>query len=118
MLTKLIRAQMPLVQVARQNMGAFVNHRDTEDNLEETPFEFTEESYKQVYEKMSYYPDNYKASAVIPVLLIAQKQNNNFLTLSAMNKVAKVLEMAPMQVFEVASFYTMFNRQKLGKYHL
>ena len=96
MLTKLLRAQVPLLQAARKNMGAFVNHRDTEDNLEETPFEFTEASYKQVYEKMGYYPDNYKHSAVIPVLMIAQKQNNNFLTLSAMNKVAKVLEMEPM----------------------
>jgi NADH dehydrogenase (ubiquinone) flavoprotein 2 len=64
------------------------------------------------------FPDNYKHSAVIPVLFIAQKQNDNFLTLSAMNKVAKVLDMEPMQVFEVASFYTMFNRQKVGKYHL
>lgn len=99
-------------------MGAFVNHRDTSDNLEETPFEFTEDSYKQIYEKMSHYPDNYKHSAVIPVLFIAQKQNNNFLTLSAMNKVAKILEMEPMQVYEVASFYTMFNRTKLGKYHI
>ena len=52
-------------------MGAFVNHRDTDDNLEETPFEFTEDSFKQVLEKISYYPDNYKHSAVIPVLFIA-----------------------------------------------
>ena len=64
------------------------------------------------------YPDNYKSSAVIPVLFIAQKQNNNFLTLSAMHKTAKILEMTPMQVYEVASFYTMFNRTKVGKYHL
>ena len=35
-----------------------------------------------------------------------------------MNKVAKILEMAPIQVYEVASFYTMFNRKKVGKYHL
>ena len=35
-----------------------------------------------------------------------------------MNKVAKILEMTPMQVYEVASFYTMFNRTKVGKYHL
>lgn len=55
---------------------------------------------------------------MIPVLFIAQKQNNNFLTLSAMNKVAKILEMEPMQVYEVASFYTMFNRTKPGKYHI
>jgi len=99
-------------------MGAFVNHRDTEDNMEETPFEFTEESYAKIYEKLTHFPDNYKHSAMIPVLFIAQKQNNNFLTLSAMNKVAKVLEVEPMQVYEVASFYTMFNRTKPGKYHL
>lgn len=99
-------------------MGAFVNHRNTDDNLEETPFEFTEENYKLVEEKISHFPENRKHSAVIPVLFIAQKQNNNFLTLSAMNKVAKVLEMEPMQVYEVASFYTMFNRTRVGKYHI
>eukprot|EP00349_Pseudokeronopsis_sp_Brazil_P000216 CAMPEP_0202959282 /NCGR_PEP_ID=MMETSP1396-20130829/3512_1 /ASSEMBLY_ACC=CAM_ASM_000872 /TAXON_ID= /ORGANISM="Pseudokeronopsis sp., Strain Brazil" /LENGTH=179 /DNA_ID=CAMNT_0049677777 /DNA_START=145 /DNA_END=684 /DNA_ORIENTATION=- len=71
-----------------------------------------------IQEVMARYPSNYKHSAVIPVLMIAQKQNQNFLTLAAMNKVAKVLEMAPMQVYEVASFYTMFNRTKVGKYHL
>jgi NADH dehydrogenase (ubiquinone) flavoprotein 2 len=99
-----------MVNMANKSFGSFVNHRDTDDNLEQTPFEFTEDSYTQIYEKMSFYPDNYKHSAVIPVLFIAQKQNNNFLTLSAMNKVAKILEMEPMQVYEVASFYSMFNR--------
>jgi NADH dehydrogenase (ubiquinone) flavoprotein 2 len=72
----------------------------------------------KVYEIMNKYPTNYKHSAAIPLLMLAQKQNDNFLTLSAMNKVAKILEMAPMQVYEVASFYTMFNRTKVGKYHL
>ena len=67
---------------------------------------------------MNNFPDNYKHSAVIPVFIKAQKKNNNFLTLSAMNKVAKILEMEPMQVYEVASFYTMFNRTKPGKYHI
>jgi len=57
--------------VAQRNFGAFVNHRDTSDNLEETPFEFTEENYEKIREKLSFYPDNYKHSAVIPVLFIA-----------------------------------------------
>jgi len=52
-------------------MSAFVNHRDTPDNLEETPFEFTEDSYKEIYKKLGHYPTNYKHSAVIPVLFIA-----------------------------------------------
>ena len=106
-----------MAQSSRQ-FGAFANHRNTEDNLDETPFEFTEESYKTIDVLLGRYPDNYKSSAVIPVLFIAQKQNNNFLTLSAMHKTAKILEMTPMQVYEVASFYTMFNRTKVGKYHL
>ena len=86
--------------------------------MDETPFEFTEESYAAIELLKTKYPDNYKSSCVIPTLFIAQKQNNNFLTLSAMNKIAKMLEMTPMQVYEVAAFYTMFNRTKVGKYHL
>merc|ERR1712156_839289 len=102
----------------RYGFSAFANHRNTEDNLEESPFEFTEESYAAIENLLKKYPDNYKSSGVIPALFIAQKQNNNFLTLAAMNKVAKILEMTPMQVYEVAAFYTMFNRTKVGKYHL
>ena len=101
-----------------RSFSAFVNHRNTEDNLDETPFEFTKENYETINKIISKYPSNYKHSAVIPLLFVAQKQNDNYLTLSAMNKVAKVLDMAPMQVYEVASFYTMFNRSRVGKFHL
>ena len=109
---------MALVTQRVANFGAFPNHRNTEDNLEESPFEFTDESYEAIKVLLKKYPDNYKSSACIPALFIAQKQNDNFLTLSAMHKVAKLLEMTPMQVYEVASFYTMFNRTKVGKFHL
>lgn len=64
------------------------------------------------------YPGNYQKSAVIPMLFLAQKQNDNFLSVSAMNKVAEILNMPYMEVYEVASFYTMFNRKKVGKFHL
>ena len=57
-------------------------------------------------------------SGCIPLLDLAQRQNDNFLTLNAMNKVAELLEMAPMRVYEVATFYTMFNREKVGKYFI
>jgi hypothetical protein len=53
--------------------SAFVNHRDTQENREETPFEFTEDNYSQIREIVARYPSNYKHSAVIPVLMIAQK---------------------------------------------
>lgn len=49
---------------------------------------------------------------------LAQRQNNNFCSLSVMNTVAGMLDMPPMRVYEVATFYTMFNRDPVGKYFL
>ena len=63
------RTVMPAVQ--RAAFGAFPNHRDTEDNLEETPFEVNTESYAAIETLLTKYPDNYKSSAVIPVLFLA-----------------------------------------------
>jgi len=54
----------------------------------------------------------------MPLLWLAQEQNNNFVSLAAMKKIAKILEIPDMAVYEVATFYTMFNRTKVGKYHL
>jgi len=54
----------------------------------------------------------------MPLLWLAQKQNGNFLTLSAMQKIAKILEIPDMAVYETASFYTMYNRTSVGKFHL
>jgi len=51
----------------------FANHRNEEDNLDETPFEFTEENYKAIEVLMTRYPPNYKSSCVLPVLFLAQK---------------------------------------------
>jgi NADH dehydrogenase (ubiquinone) flavoprotein 2 len=96
----------------------YVNHRETAENNDSTPFDFTEENYEQVEYLLSKYPSNYKKSAVIPLLFLAQKQNDNFLTIAAMRKVADIIEVSEMEVFEVAAFYTMFNRERLGKYHI
>jgi NADH dehydrogenase (ubiquinone) flavoprotein 2 len=54
----------------------------------------------------------------MPLLWLAQKQNNNWVPLSAMKKIAKILEVPDMAVYEVATFYTMYNRNFVGKYHL
>ena len=75
-------------------------------------------NYKIVNEIISRYPPNYKQSAVIPVLDIAQQQNGGYLSLATMNRVASVLEMQPIRVYEVATFYSMFNRTKVGKFHV
>jgi NADH dehydrogenase (ubiquinone) flavoprotein 2 len=51
--------------------SAFANHRNTEDNNEDTPFEFTKENYEEIQNLLSKYPTNYKESACIPALFIA-----------------------------------------------
>lgn len=103
----------------RPTFGGGLNvHRDTEENTHDTPFEFSDENYAQIETILKRYPKNYAASAVIPLLDLAQRQNGGWLPLSAMNKVARLLEMAPIRVYEVASFYTMFNREKIGKYNI
>ena len=67
---------------------------------------------------MGRYPENYKQAAIIPLLDLAQRQAGGWLPLVAMDKVAKVVGVQPIKVYEVATFYTMFNRQKVGKYFI
>lgn len=93
-------------------------HRDTPENSDETTFDFSDENYDKIKTILKRYPKNYAASAVIPLLDLAQRQNGGWLPLAAMNKVARVLDMAPIRVYEVASFYTMFNREKIGRYNV
>jgi NADH dehydrogenase (ubiquinone) flavoprotein 2 len=95
-----------------------VNYTYDESNTTSHVFNFTPESEVEIKRILNKYPKNYKKSAVISVLFIAQKQNSNFLSLSAMKKVAEVLEIPEIDVYEVASFYTMFNRTRVGKFHL
>ena len=85
-------------------------HRDTDYNNPSIPFEFDETNLKFAKKIISNYPEQYKKAAVIPLLDLAQRQNSGWVSISCMNYVAKLLEMPPMRVYEVATFYTMFNR--------
>jgi NADH dehydrogenase (ubiquinone) flavoprotein 2 len=82
------------------------------------PFEFDEQTLAQAKEIISHYPPQYKKAAVIPLLDLGQRQNSGWTSISVMNYVAALLEMPPMRVYEVASFYTMFNREPVGKYFI
>merc|ERR1712142_709512 len=64
------------------------------------------------------YPEGHKRAAVIPMLDLAQRQNGGWLPISAMHHVAEVIGMPRMRVYEVATFYTMFMRNPVGKYHI
>ncbi|KAK6141477.1 hypothetical protein DH2020_024775 [Rehmannia glutinosa] len=102
----------------RQVFRGLPQHIDSPDNNPDLPWEFTDTNKEKAKEILSHYPSNYKQSAVIPLLDLAQQQNGGWLPVSAMNHVAKVIEVAPIRVYEVATFYSMFNRTKVGRYHL
>uniref|UniRef100_A0A0E0PPS3 NADH dehydrogenase [ubiquinone] flavoprotein 2, mitochondrial n=2 Tax=Oryza TaxID=4527 RepID=A0A0E0PPS3_ORYRU len=93
-------------------------HLDSPENNPDMPWEFTEANMKKVNEILSHYPSNYKQSGIIPMLDLAQQQHGGWVPVAAMNAIAKIVEVAPIRVYEVATFYTMFNRTKVGKYHL
>jgi len=91
-------------------------HVDTPYNHANLPWDFTEANWETAKKILAKYPEGYKASAIMPLLDLAQRQNNGWLPLSAMNKVAKCVNAAPMRIYEVATFYTMYNRSPIGKY--
>lgn len=97
--------------------GQLFVHRDSPENNPDTPFEFSGDNLKRVEAILKNYPEGHKAAAVIPVLDLAQRQHG-WLPISAMNSVAKLLNLSRMRVYEVATFYTMFNRSPIGKFHL
>lgn len=99
--------------------GVLVQHQDSEVNNKDTPFEWNADSKKKIEVVLKKFPSNYKQSAVMPLLYIAQEQDGkNWLPLTAMNKIAETLDIPPIRVYEVATFYTMYNRQPMGKYHI
>ena len=81
-------------------------------------FEFSEENQKLIEGIIAKYPEGRQASAVIPLLDIAQRQHENWLPKVAIEKVAEILDMAPIRVLEVATFYTMFNLKPIGRHFL
>jgi NADH-quinone oxidoreductase subunit E len=79
---------------------------------------FSEEKLNKVKEIMARYPDGKQKSALIPVLHIAQEEFGGWLDVPVMDYVAELLGILPIEVYEVATFYTMFNMKPVGKYVL
>ena len=78
-------------------------------------FEFSTENLKEAKEILLKYPDNKKQSAVMALLFIVQRQNDNWIPLSAMKYIGKLLDMPYIKVYEVATFYSMYNLTPVGK---
>ena len=78
-------------------------------------FKFSNENLKKVEEILKRYPDKNKKSAVMPLLYLAQRQNENWIPLAAMKYIANYLDMPYISVYEVATFYSMYNLAPVGK---
>ena len=88
---------------------------NTVSNINSNTFEWSEENFSKVKIIIDKYPSGKQQSAVIPVLDLAQRQNKGWLTKNIIEKVAETLSMSFIRVMEVASFYSMFNLEPVGK---
>ena len=79
-------------------------------------FEFNDRNIELAKKMINNYPEGKQQSAVMPLLYLAQKQNNNWIPLAAMKYIAKFLNMPYIKVYEVATFYSMYNLSPVGKF--
>jgi len=90
------------------------------DTMHEEPatFAFTDENMAAAQAIIAKYPAGRQQSAVMPLLDLAQRQNGGWLTRASMDCVAEMLSMPAIGVYEVATFYTMYNHKPMGRYHV
>ncbi|MBC7383082.1 MAG: NAD(P)H-dependent oxidoreductase subunit E [Bacteroidia bacterium] len=77
---------------------------------------FSEEKLNKVSEIIARYPQGKQKSALLPILHLAQDEFNGWLDTPVMDYVASLLQIEPIEVYEVASFYSMYNLKPVGKY--
>ena len=81
-------------------------------------FALTDENREKARAMISLFPDGRQASAVLPILDLAQRQNDGWLPRAALDYVAELLAIPPIQVYEVATFYSMLNLAPVGRHHV
>ena len=140
----LAAARAPVPRVLARSAGTFLHHERPENSVD-APFDFDAESEKEIAFTLSKYPDTLqgKQSAIMPMLWIVQQQldkahptmkvkyadegatpfpksqgGGGWVPLAAMHKIAERLGCTHMDVYEVSTFFTMYNREKLGKFHI
>jgi len=85
-------------------------------NDQPNQFKFSNENLEKAENILKRYPEKNKKSAVMPLLYLAQKQNQNWISLAAIKYIAKYLSIPYISVYEVATFYTMYNLAPVGKH--
>lgn len=96
-------------------MGAQVHGTQEFSKNKRAEIKFSDEAMATVKTIVSHYPEGKQKSALLPVLHVAQAEFGGWLSPEVMDYVAEVLKIKPIEVFEVASFYTMFNLKPVGK---
>jgi NADH-quinone oxidoreductase E subunit len=81
-------------------------------------FKFNDENLAKAKKIIARYPQGRQHSAVLPLLDLAQRQNDSYASDAVIDAVAAMLDMPRIRVMECATFYTMINRKPVGKYHL
>jgi len=87
-------------------------------NIQPKVFKFNKKNLKTLDVLLTKYPKDKKVSALLPMLDLAQRQNDNWLPVKAMEEVAKILNIPLIKVLEVATFYTMYNLAPVGKHFI
>lgn len=78
--------------------------------------QFSEEKMQKVNELISHYPQGKQKSALLPILHLAQNEFGGWLATDTMDYVAQLLKLQPVEVYEVATFYSMYNLKPVGKF--
>ncbi|CAD2221750.1 NADH dehydrogenase (ubiquinone) flavoprotein 2 [Angomonas deanei] len=113
-----VAATSSLVTPSRAIHGE-MRHTNTDTDNTRIPWDFTTASYEKIHnEILPKFPRGKRISATIPLLHLAQQQQGGYIPVTAMYKIAKICEVPPMHVFETVTFYSMFNRHPVGKYHI
>jgi len=95
------------------DLGTHPKIRNLKSNL---MVSFSKETLSEVERIIGFYPEGKQKSAVIPVLHLAQQEFGGWLSAETMDYVASLLNMEPVEVYEVATFYSMYNLKPVGRY--
>ena len=97
-------------------MGATIKAVTTAEGV--APFAFSETALAECRRIMARYPEGRSKSALLPILHIAQAENDGWLSVNAMDAVAQLMDLQHIEVYEVASFYSMYNLHPVGRHVL
>ncbi len=108
----------PVRTVIRKNSNTSATGNSNNEVTTDKEFSFNEVNLGKANEIIKKYPEGMQKSAILPLLDLAQRQHGGWLSTAVIEYVANLIAQPYIRVYEVATFYTMFNLKPIGKYHL